>query len=442
LSNIIRLTAKPHISICQSVIRLSCFFIQSIAAIFLVLLLIQTGCKSRRPASPTPDIKASEQFWVRILLLDNVQQCSIGIDSKFSIEEENNNPQIKKVKSNFKPLKKSLNVQLIDGHIKIADRTYISSRIIVSPDNPYIFNLNDKPYRGKVKLIANPERDSFDVINLVPLESYIAGVAGAEMPDYWEPEALKCQVIAARTYCLFIKRRFGNNRSWDLNKTAAHQVYLGIEAESPSVWKAVKETWGKVLTCRQADGTEEIFPSYYSSTCGGHTENSENVFGDSYEPLNGVECSYCKDIAKPEFFFWPDAQFEKADVIARILNKYPNFSKVGEIVKISVAQESDYGEFSRLTKIEITGSNGSSDFLRAEDFRLTIDPSGRKLKSAACKLEETDDKLIFTNGRGWGHGVGMCQCGAEGMAREGKKAEEILEYYYPGSKISKIEYNK
>ncbi len=440
LSNDIRLTAYLNTSVFRSIFRLSFFLIFRVAAIFFIFLAINSGCKSRKPVNSTPDTNVSEQYWVRVMLLNNIQECSIGIDSKFSIEEVNDNTQIKNSIKSYKPVRKSLSAKISNGHINIADQAYNSNQIIISPDEPYVFSLNDKLYRGKVKLIANRDSNSIDVINLIPIESYIAGVAGAEMPDYWEPEALKCQAIAARTYCLFIKKRFGSNRAWDLNKTAAHQVYRGIEAESASVWKAVNSTSGMVLTCRQADGTEDIFPSYYSSTCGGHTENSENVFGDSYEPLKGVECSYCKDVAKPEIFFWPDVQFEKADVIARLTSKYPNLSKVGEIIDILTARESEYGEFSRLTKIEIKGSNGNSEFLRAEDFRLTIDPSGNKLKSAACKLKITDDKLIFTEGRGWGHGVGMCQCGAEGMARKGKKAEDILQYYYPGSKILKIEY--
>ncbi len=442
MSKNFRLTANTYSVFFRFGLRFLCKVVLCFAVITSLLLLLNSGCRKRRPAIPAPDTKISEQFWIRVLLLDNIQQCSIKIDSSFSVQEEDFDLQTKKSKNNFKPINEYLSVRISGGQIDIAGRVYKSSRIIISPENSYIFSLNDKPYRGRISLKVNPDGNSFDVINLVPVESYIAGVAGAEMPDYWEPEALKCQVIAARTYCLFIKRHFGSSRAWDLNKTAAHQVYLGIEAESAAIWKAVNETSGMVLTCTQSDGTEDIFPAYYSSACGGHTENSEYVFGDSYEPLKGVECAYCKDVAKPEIFFWPDARFEKADVIKRLMNKYPNLSRLGEITEISVAQQSDYGEFSRLTKIEFLGSSGNREFLRAEDFRLTIDSSGRKLKSAACKFEETDDMLIFTQGRGWGHGVGMCQCGAEGMAREGKKAEDILQYYYPGSKILKLDYNK
>ena len=136
----------------------------------------------------------------------------------------------------------------------------------------------------------------------MPLEPYLAGVIGAEMPDYWEPAALKAQAIAARTYCLYVKKHYGLTRSWDVSKTVSSQVYRGVKAESAQVWQAVNETAGQILV---SGANGELFPAYYCSSCGGHTENSQNVFGDSFEPLGGVPCPYCVDIAKPDRFFWP-----------------------------------------------------------------------------------------------------------------------------------------
>ncbi len=135
---------------------------------------------------------------------------------------------------------------------------------------------------------------------------------------------------------------------------------------------------------------------------------------------------------------WPMTSFEKADVITRLLQNYPKLKHLGEITNITAASQSNYGEFSRLTKVKLLSSTGKSDFLRAEDFRLTIDPTGRKFKSTICQIVEWDAKWAFVSGRGWGHGVGMCQCGAEGMARQGKNAKQILSHYYPGSKISSV----
>ncbi len=406
--------------------------------ILLAPLVILSGCKDRQLTSPTPQMDIDSRFWIRVLMLNDIENCTLKVNSDFNIIDDSN-PQNETRKHSFKKISEPINIQLIDGHIVFAGQTF-SNQIIICPDNPSIFNLNGNDYRGKLKLIINPDSNSFDAINLVPPEPYLAGVIAAEMPDYWEPEALKAQAIAARTYCFYIKERFGNNRSWDVSKTASSQVYNGLSAESTTVWNAVNQTTGMVLVCKQANG-EDIFPAYYSSNCGGHTEISENVFGDFFEPLTGVPCPYCKDVAKPKFFFWPVAQFTMEEISNRLLGKYPNLSRLGEITDIAIANQSNYKEFTRLTKIQLTGSTGEKANLSGENFRLSIDPTGNKMKSANFNIEKWDDSLAFVAGRGWGHGVGMCQCGAEGMARKGKNAKQILSYYYPGSKISKIDYN-
>jgi stage II sporulation protein D len=372
------------------------------------------------------------------LLLDDVTACTLKTASPLSITNEDPDPQTPTTRAHFDQINTPISVRLTNGIITIAGWPFANDGAIIAPDDPYIFNLNGSDYRGKLKLIVNSDGTSFDVINLVPVEPYLAGVVGAEMPDYWETEALKAQAIAARTYCLYTKKRFGGNRNWDVSKTAAHQVYRGVSAESAQIWNAVNQTRGQVLVCKQIDGTEDIFPAYYSSTCGGHTENSKNVFGDSFEPLTGVDCPYCKDVAKHRFFFWPMIQFDKDDVTTKLLQRFPKLKLLGEITNIRPAGQSDYRAFSRLTKVKLLGSTGKSDFLRAEDLRLAIDPSGRKLRSTICKIVKLGDKWAFLSGRGWGHGVGMCQYGAEGMARGGKTTEQILWHYYPGSKIMTV----
>ena len=119
--------------------------------------------------------------------------------------------------------------------------------VMLCPEPPYIFGLNGQRYRGRLKLIVNRDGRSFDAINLVPLEPYLAGVVGEEMPTYWEPQALRAQAIAARTYCLFTKNRFGTNRQFDVRRTQSSQVYGGIGAESSQIWDAVNSTCGQVL---------------------------------------------------------------------------------------------------------------------------------------------------------------------------------------------------
>jgi stage II sporulation protein D len=371
------------------------------------------------------------RFLIRILLLNKVSACTLKVESSFVVLDA----QTQTAEARFNQFDAPVEVNISEGRIAISGHPFISEQIIIFPDEPHIFNLNGDDYRGKLKLILNADSNSFDAINLIPLEPYLAGVISAEMPNYWEPEALKAQAIAARTYCLYIKNRFGNGRNWDVTKTQANQRYLGVKAESAQIWEAVNQTQGQVLVCKQIDGSEGLFPAYYASSCGGHTENSKNVFGDSFEPLTGVPCPYCESVAKADFFSWPPVRFDKTIVSDRLISRYPRLTKLGEIIDINSVEQSNYGEFSRLTRIELIGSTSKKDFLRAEDFRLAIDPSGQDIKSAIFQIVDDGNKLAFVAGRGFGHGVGMCQCGAEEMARQGKTCEQILSYYYPSSNI-------
>ncbi len=439
MSTIIQLTADPGKIVSRTVWHIHHLRVSSSKnAILLLLLLILSGCKKRQLTTPTVQMDIESQFWIRVLLFDDVTACTLKTVSPFSVINDQTAPQAQNTVARFNQINVPISLELTNGRITIAGQAFANDNVVIFPDDPYIFNVNGNDYRGKLRLIINPDGNSFDVINLVPPEPYLAGVVGAEMPGYWEPEALKAQAITARTYCFYIKKRFGTNRDWDMKQTAAHQVYRGLSAESAQIWQAVNQTKGQVISCKQSGGHEDIFPAYYSSTCGGHTENSKNVFGDSFEPLTGVPCPYCQDVAKPKFFFWPMIQFDEADITTKLLERYSQLKQLGEITNITVAGQSDYGEFSRLTKIKLLGSTGKSDFLRAEDFRLAIDPTGRKLRSTICQIIKLSDKWAFLSGRGWGHGVGMCQCGAQGMAREGKTTQQILSYYYPGSKIKSI----
>ena len=440
MSTTIQLTADPGEIASRAVSREQHLRVSSSrkAILLLLLLLILGGCKKRQLTTPTVQMDIEPQFWIRILLLNNATACILKTVSPFSVINDQADPQTQIAEARFNQIDVPISLELINGRITIAGQTFANDKVVIFPDDPYIFNLNGSDYRGKLRLIINPDGNSFDVINLVPPEPYLAGVVGAEMPGYWEPEALKAQAITARTYCFYIKKRFGTNRDWDMKQTAAHQVYRGLAAESAQIWYAVNETNGQVITCKQSDGLDDIFPAYYSSTCGGHTENSKNVFGDSYEPLTGVPCPYCQDVAKPKFFFWPMIQFDEADITTKLLQRYSQLKQLGKITNITVVGQTDYGEFTRLTKVKLLGSTGKSDFLRAEDFRLAIDPTGRKLRSTICQIIKLSNKWVFFSGRGWGHGVGMCQCGAQGMARDGKNTKQILSYYYPGSKIKSI----
>ena len=392
-------------------------------------------------------------FWVRVLLLSKKTECAVEIPSGFRIVSAEARSDTSPRGRTREPLPGPVKISLVAGRLMLGLEPLAGREVVFSPEQPCIFGLNNELFRGQLKLIISSDGRSFDAINLVPLEPYLAGVVGREMSKNWESQALEAQAIAARTYCLFTKNRFGPNRSYDVRRTQANQVYGGVEAESPQVWEAVNRTCGQVLSVPELVAEEtgvpewmrrdnpqsyRLFPAYYSSTCGGHTTRSDQIFGDSYGPLRGVACPYCRNTAPLVKFYWPMATFDRATVTQRLVKKYPKLVELGGITELAVISESCYESLSRLTRIRVTGSTGKTDTLRAEDLRLSLDPSGLKIKSAACRIVPWGDGWAFVSGRGWGHGVGMCQFGAKGLAELGNDAWTILRYYYPGAEIVNV----
>jgi stage II sporulation protein D (peptidoglycan lytic transglycosylase) len=393
----------------------------------LVCVSLFSGCEKRKLTETTAGMDSAEELWIRVLLFDNIRECIVASTSGFNVIDRSNDSASKFTSSG------DVKICLKNGKIQIGEKLF-SGSLTINPKDPYVVEVNGKLYRGNLKVIA--DKNSFDVINAVPVDAYLNGVVGAEMPSYWEPEALRTQAIAARTYALYYKKRFGAKRNWDVSTTQATQVYKGIAAESATIKDAVKKTEGKVLKTKLPNGTKGIFPTYYSSTCGGHTENSANVYGgDFYKPLSGVKCPHCKMVAKTSFYYWPMVELDLETVSKKLIKRYPSLKKLEKIVNITPSKVSDYG---RLNSCKLTGSNGKTDILRGEDLRLTLDSGSKKIKSTFCKIMVINNKLRFYAGKGFGHGVGMCQYGAQRLARKGKSFKQILQYYYPGSSIEKI----
>ncbi len=402
--------------------------ITAVLALFIYLTI--GGCEKRTIIDLTEGIEPAAQPQIRVLLLNDITQCSLTPEETFVVYDIDSG-----AKASFSKQNGPTSVSIVNRHIFIGNHKF-GSKLEIRPNTPFVTRVNNSAYRGRFVLTVSSDGKSFDLVNVVPIEAYLAGVVGAEMPAYWEIEALKTQAVAARTYCMFIKQRFGRKRHWDVKSTQASQVYKGLAAESFNVNNALAQTKGMVLTTRHADGKYKIFPTYYSSTCGGHTENSANVFGDSYPSLKGTKCPYCKDVAQPQLLFWTPIEFPVQQVNSALLANYPNLARLGGIKEIKPSKISDYGNGGRINSVRIIGQNGKTNTIRGEDLRLSVDPTGKKIKSTFCTMVKTGDKYKFFAGRGFGHGVGMCQCGAQGMARKGKNFRQILEYYYPYSKIA------
>jgi stage II sporulation protein D len=393
---------------------------------FMVFMLLGSGCRKKH-FEPTPGTESPENTWVRVLLFGNLRECTIASESGFLLEDLSTGTV-----ANFE-YSRDVAVRCDGERIAVGEHCF-GSDLLLQPNEPFVFSLDGANYRGHLRLII--EDGAMQVVNSVPLESYLYGVVGAEMQSYWEPEALMAQSVCCRTYCLSIKRRFGQNRNWDVRRSESHQVYLGLQAETAAVRQAVSKTSGQLLVCGNGYGGSVLFPTYYSSSCGGHTESSRNVFGgQAYEPLSGVECLWCRTIARQKDFYWPPVTLSMKQISNKLTARYPSLEKLEGIADFEIDR---LGRKSRITRVRLIGTNGKKDSVRGEDFRLCLDSTGRKIKSAIFSAEKKDGFVTFQNGLGFGHGVGLCQCGAQGMARQGRDYKQILEHYFPGSELVTI----
>lgn len=390
-----------------------------------------TGCHKKRP-QPVDEADISDHYRIRVLLFKNIRRCDIESKSEMTVTDSKATVILRK------PQGKKIDIER-DGDKILLDTEPCSGDITIQTVDDGIIRVNGHRYRGIVRIIANID-SGFDVINTLSVESYLDGVVGAEMPSYWEAEALKAQAVAARTYCLYYKQKYGNDRYWDVTKTQSTQVYRGVEAETTTVKQAVRDTYGQVMTCEYSDGIKRIFPAYYSSVCGGHTEDGVNVFGrDNFSCLTAVKCDYCKKVARAKTFYWQDVSFSRDTVNARLESRYNSLKTLEGISKIEIV---DKGYLDRILLVKLIGTNQKSDTIKGEDLRIAVDPTGTMLKSAIFKIRDDGGQFRFYDGKGFGHGVGMCQCGAEGMARKGSDYVEILEHYYTGMELYYLDYSK
>ena len=285
-----------------------------------------------------------------------------------------------------------------------------------------IFNqVEEKETHFEKNQIVRVKREKKNVIEKIPLENYVMGVLSGEMPTTFPMEALKAQAVAARTYVLR-KIEYAKNQEYDVVDTVANQVYYSND-ELKERWKkeynekinliqkAVLETKVEYLTYQG-----QIVNAFFFSTSTGYTENCEEVFQENLPYLRSVKSDWEKDIS-PVFedskTFTIQEFYEKLN-----LDSNSNFS-------IQVTKTTSTG---RVKEIQINGK-----LFLASDVTKALG-----LRSSFFEITKNDNQIIIHT-KGFGHGVGMSQYGAYGMAKNGSNYQEILKYYYQGVDIKKIE---
>ena len=276
--------------------------------------------------------------------------------------------------------------------------------------------VNKIPYRGSMEI--HNILGSIHVINVLSLDEYIYGVVPSEMSYSWNSEALKAQAIAARTYALYHIMQ-SKKGIYDLDATTKSQVYKGINIENKKTSDAINETSGEILSYNY-----KPIITYFHSTCGGKTCDDKYVWTNNDLPYLGqVKCPYCRNSPK---YSW----IEKLSLYQLKMMLRKEYKGVGKIKSISLKKKEG-----RVTLVIIQHSNG---IIRIPGNRFRLLMGAERIKSLYFIAQKTQNGLLL-KGHGWGHGVGMCQWGAKGMADSGKSYEKILRYYYKGVKLTNIQ---
>ncbi|MDD2518333.1 MAG: stage II sporulation protein D [Bacilli bacterium] len=275
-------------------------------------------------------------------------------------------------------------------------------------DFKYVSNMNVRVKRDNGK------------IDHVPFEEYIVGVLAGEMPVSFNMEALKAQTVAARSYVMK-KMAYNKDKDYDVVDTIMNQVYLDedylktawkedFDSKIKKIRQAVNSTRGEYLEYKGS-----VVEAFFFSTSVGKTENSEDVFINKVPYLRSVDSSWEEGVS-PVFY------------------DYFNFTVSDFCNKLGLPKASKITY--KLLKTTSTG-RVKEIMINGKIFSASEVVTNLNLRSAFFTIAQNGDKIKITT-KGYGHGVGMSQYGAEAMARLGYTYDEILKHYYLGVEIKKI----
>ncbi len=333
-----------------------------------------------------------DKHYVKVLVLSTGERVTVSSTTRIKIRDL----KLKKI--------------LYDGagkKLNFYPEKVTSSLLVESWDSP--LSVNGKAYRSAIEVHNVLGR--LLVINVVKMDEYLYGVVASEISGGWDPEALKAQAVAARTYAYY---HIMNNKEslYDLDATSSFQVYGGVSVENDAVRRAVNATAGEIAVF-----DNKPILAYFHSTCGGRTINARYVWGNSdLKYLRGVRCEYCK--GSPHYAW--EEKISLYDIRLHLSRKYHG---VGPVNGISLRKADG-----RVISVVVTHRNGTVK-MTGNEFRLLFPE--KKIRSLSFEAYKESDGLVL-HGHGWGHGVGLCQWGAYGMAKEGKSYRDILKYYYRG----------
>ena len=311
---------------------------------------------------------------------------------------------------------------------------------LLTEKGSFYASTEDRSYRGRIQFFQ--AKEGLTVVNTLPMEAYLYAVLPSEMPAYWPEEALKAQAVAARSYTLASLGQFAS-RGYDVQGSVTSASYRGAGGESPRTTEAVQATRGEVL---RFEGKPLL--AFYGANSGGYTEDSRVVWGVSAgmqavpdgrldvrtSPLPPAELAFWLEAdppaycATPRYYTQAAYRWEKWVAAAEISTRVRSETDIGDILSVVPRGRGISG---RVEEVEITGTRGSV-VVKGDRIRSVLGGLRSTLFVSRPLLDSSGRPLYFIFiGGGWGHGVGMDQSGAAGMATAGLTYREILLRYYP-----------
>ena len=434
-------------------------------------------------------LAAEKQPILRVGIFLNQIEVNIGGDGAFKVYNLKSNSLVSEERNKI--------VKLLphDKGIEILEKGVYSGPIKITPVGNtkiiVVFNGQKYRYRGDIEIDINKEHGKLDIINIIGIEEYLYGVLKKEISPRWPAEALKAQAIAARTFAIFNMDKY-IDKGYNICASTNSQAYGGVNHEDPLTNKAVDETRGVIMTYKG-----NPINAVYHSDSGGYTEDSENVWGSFLPYLRSVESKFEEKVSPPHHT-WSYSINEKDlteklqkqgykinSVISIEPVKKSEICRTSELVftsdnnKVINMKTNDFRSLmgaelirSTLFNIKTIGKESNIITEEAEDKKEIEDKEGQE-KSIKEILEQKKDwtikellelmkknkeereegkevevlkvEIVKSNipltfifsGSGNGHGVGMSQWGAYGMALQGYRYQDILKYYYQGINIIK-----
>lgn len=396
-------------------------------ALFAIAITALPGCRgggaSRKPSTDGVPV-------VRVRLVANAQQVNL-VATQPAVFRSAGESTPRRLEL---PAGTPVPVTLDDaGRWKVGNVVLAPGELHVQPEIDGTVEVNGTAYHGHYRLVPTGD-GRFDLVNHVDIESYLQGVLPRELLRDFDLEAYKAQAVAARTYALWeLQTQKSLNRHWDVWADTRSQVYGGIKAESGKANEAVEATRGVVAAWGEA-GNEKIFKAYFSACCGGIGQASPDAFGENFiPPLADKNVGALCNISPR--YNWPVVTVGKDELTRRMrgwgASRGHAIQRVGRVERVDVSHVNRFG---RPVRYLVTDASGQQYVLGGEETRWAINfdrGNQPQVFSSFFKPVNQASEISFAEGRGFGHGVGLCQWCAQAMALQGVPAEEIVRRSYP-----------